>query len=29
MAKAISVRDSIEEVAKMYPGEPVPSEQWV
>lgn len=29
MAKAISVRDFIEEVAKMCPGEPVPSEQWV
>lgn len=29
MAKAISIRDLIEEVAKMCPGEPVPSEQWV
>ena len=29
MAKAISVRDLIEKVAKMCPGEPVPSEQWV
>lgn len=29
MAKAISVRDLIQEVAKMCPGEPVPSEQWV
>ena len=26
MAKAISVRDLIQEVAKMYPGEPLPSE---
>ena len=29
MAKAVSVRDLIQEVAKMCPGEPVPSEQWV
>ena len=29
MAKAISVRDLIQEVAKMCPGEPLPSEQWV
>jgi hypothetical protein len=29
MAKAISVRDLIQEVAKMCPREPVPSEQWV
>ena len=29
MAKAISVRDLNAEVAKMCPGEPVPSEQWV
>ena len=29
MAKAISVRDLIQEVSKMCPGEPVPSEQWV
>lgn len=29
MAKAISVRDTIEEVAQMCPGEPVPSVQWV
>ena len=29
MAKAISVRDLIQEVAKLYPGELVTSEQWV
>ena len=29
MANAISVRDLVQEVAKMCPGEPVPSEQWV
>ena len=29
MAKAISVRDLVQEVAKMYPGHPVPTEQWV
>ena len=29
MAKAISARDLIQEVAKMCLGEPVPSEQWV
>ena len=29
MAKAISVRDLINEVAKMCPDEPIPSEQWV
>ena len=29
MAKAISVRDLTQEVSKMCPAEPVPSEQWV
>ena len=29
MAKAISIRDLVQEVAKMCPGEPVPSKQWV
>ena len=29
MAKVISVRNLIQEVAKMCPGEPLPSEQWV
>lgn len=29
MAKAISVRDLIDEVSKMCPSEPIPSEQWV
>lgn len=29
MAKAISVRDLVQEVAKMCPGKPIPSEQWV
>ena len=29
MAKAISVRDLIQQVSKLCPGQPVPSEQWV
>ena len=29
MAKAVSVRDLVQEVSKMCPGHPVPSEQWV
>ena len=29
MAKAISVRDLVQQVSKLCPGEPVPSEQWV
>ena len=29
MAKAISARDLIQEVTKMYPNEPVPFKQWV
>ena len=29
MAKAISVRDLVQQVSQMCPGEPLPSEQWV